>query len=120
MITALVGGRCSQCGTAQYPRSEICVNPNCRADGTQEPYSFRDIRARIQSWTSDNLIYCPDPPQRFGMVAFEGGGRLLVDFTDTEDGELEVGAPVRMTFRIKEYDKVRGFAKYFWKAIPDA
>lgn len=120
MITALVGGRCSRCGTAQYPRSEICVNPNCRADGTQEPYSFRDIRARVQSWTSDNLIYCPDPPQRFGMVAFEGGGRLMVDFTDTEDGELEVGAPVRMVFRIKEFDKVRGFAKYFWKAVPDA
>jgi uncharacterized OB-fold protein len=54
------------------------------------------------------------------MVAFEGGGRLMVDFTDTEDGELEVGAPVRMVFRIKEYDKVRSFAKYFWKAVPDA
>lgn len=118
MITALIGGCCRQCGTVQYPRTEICVNPNCRADGTQEPYSFRDIPARIQSWTSDNLIYCPDPPQRFGMVVFEGGGRLMVDFTDVEEGELQIGAPVRMAFRIKEYDKVRGFAKYFWKAVP--
>jgi len=120
MITALVGGCCRQCGTVQYPKSEICVNPNCRADGTQEPYSFRDVPARIQSWTADNLIYCPDPPQRFGMVGFEGGGRLLVDFTDAEEGELKIGAPVRMAFRIKEHDRVRGFAKYFWKAVPQA
>lgn len=118
MITALTGGCCNQCGTAQYPKSEICVNPNCRAAGTQKPYSFRDVPARIQSWTSDNLIYCPDPPQRFGMVVFEGGGRLMVDFTDVQEGELEIGAPVRMSFRIKEYDRVRGFSKYFWKAVP--
>jgi hypothetical protein len=31
---------------------------------------------------------------------------------------LEIGAPVRMSFRIKEYDRVRGFSKYFWKAVP--
>jgi 3-hydroxy-3-methylglutaryl CoA synthase len=118
MATAFVGGCCTRCGTRQFPKSAICVNPNCRADGEQEPYSFREEVARIQSCTADNLIYCPDPPQRFGMVGFEGGGRLLVDFTDVSGNNLEVGSPMRMVFRIKEHDRVRGFAKYFWKATP--
>ncbi|MGN6147061.1 MAG: 3-oxoacyl-[acyl-carrier-protein] synthase III C-terminal domain-containing protein, partial [Rhizomicrobium sp.] len=31
MLTGLVGGRCRVCGTGQYPRTRICVNPNCKA-----------------------------------------------------------------------------------------
>jgi hypothetical protein len=27
--------------------------------------------------------------------------------------------PVRMEFRIKDYDDRRGFTRYFWKATPD-
>ena len=33
--------------------------------------------------------------------------------------DIEVGAPMRMMFRIKAVDELRGFTKYFWKAAPD-
>ena len=33
--------------------------------------------------------------------------------------ELEVGTPVRFIFRIKDFDRVRGFRRYFWKATPE-
>ena len=36
MILGLVGGRCTACGTAQFPKTEICVNPDCTAVATQE------------------------------------------------------------------------------------
>ncbi|MND09540.1 hypothetical protein D3C83_329490 [compost metagenome] len=52
------------------------------------------------------------------MVQFEGGGRMMADFTDIDDGKVEVGMPMRMMFRIKETDPARGFVRYFWKAAP--
>lgn len=118
MVTALVGGRCARCGTPQFPATGVCVNPECRARGEQEPYRFADALAHVQSWTADNLTYCPDPPQYFGMVVFEGGGRMMVDFTDVDRETIATGAPVRMVFRVKERDLRRGFVKYFWKAVP--
>ena len=52
------------------------------------------------------------------MVQFEGGGRMMLDFTDVDADTLEVGQPMRMMFRIKDYDAQRGFTRYFWKAAP--
>ena len=118
MVTALVGGRCTRCGTPQFPAAGVCVNPDCRAHGDQEPYRFADVPAHVQSWTADNLTYCPDPPQYFGMVVFEGGGRMMIDFTDVDRAAIAAGAPARMVFRVKEHDLRRGFVKYFWKAVP--
>lgn len=112
------GGRCSACGTVQFPRSALCVNPECRAEGTQQPLSLADTPARVLSHTSDFLAYTPNPPFQFGHVDFEGGGRVLMEFADTDAGELEVGLPLRMVYRIKDFDRQRGFRRYFWKATP--
>jgi NAD(P)-dependent dehydrogenase (short-subunit alcohol dehydrogenase family) len=59
-----------------------------------------------------------DPPAIYGMVQFEGGGRLAADFTDCELDDLKVGLPVQMAFKRKGVDKERGFVNYFWKAVP--
>ncbi|HUT48012.1 MAG TPA: OB-fold domain-containing protein [Alphaproteobacteria bacterium] len=119
MITGFVGGRCRTCGTAQFPKSNVCVNPNCGEFHSQEPMPFADIPAKILSWTADNLTYSPDPPAHFGMVTFEEGGRLMADLTDVDVGGVSVGMPMRMVFRVKDRDERRGFTKYFWKAAPD-
>lgn len=118
MLTGLVGGKCTKCGTLQYPKSKICVNPNCNAMHSQEDQPFADMSARILSYTADLLTYSPDPPQHYGMVQFEDGGRLMADFTDVDVGKVDAGMPMRMVFRVKEYDPARGFTKYFWKASP--
>ncbi|MFZ0887718.1 MAG: OB-fold domain-containing protein [Candidatus Binataceae bacterium] len=118
LATALIGGRCRQCGTAQLPKGHVCVNPQCGAFESQEDYCFADRRAHVQSWTADRLTYSPDPPTYFGMVVFEEGGRLIADLTDVDASSIKVGMPVNMVFRIKHYDELRHFAKYFWKAAP--
>jgi len=118
LITGFVGGRCTQCGTVQIPRSRICVNPNCRAVDTQEPYAFSGRKATILSWSADYLTYSMDPPQHYGMVTFEDGGRMLMDFTDVDPGTVDSGMEVGLAFRIKDFDQARGFRKYFWKALP--
>ncbi len=118
LLLGFVGGRCTNCGTLQIPKSRICVNPNCRAHDTQEDEPFAEKPASIMSWTADQLAYSIDPPAHYGMVTFEGGGRLMVDFTDVDPDAVEVDQPVRMVFRIKDLDEQRGFVRYFWKAAP--
>jgi 3-hydroxy-3-methylglutaryl CoA synthase len=118
MLLGLVGGRCTQCGTLQFPRTDICVNPQCKAVDTQEPHPFRDERAKILTWSADYLTYTADPPSHYGMITFENGGRFMTDFTDVNVGDIEAGMDVRMMFRIKSLDRSRGFVRYFWKAVP--
>ncbi|HEX3918994.1 MAG TPA: OB-fold domain-containing protein [Caulobacteraceae bacterium] len=118
-VMALVGGKCTKTGTVQFPKSEISVNQNDRAIGTQEDYPLADRLARILTHTADSLTYSPDPPSYYGAVEFEEGGRMTVEFTDVEADDVLVGAAVRMMFRIKAVDDKRGFTKYFWKATPD-
>jgi hydroxymethylglutaryl-CoA synthase len=119
-VLGLVGGRCTKTGTIQFPRSEISVNQNDPAVGTQEDYALADIRARVLTFTADSLTYSPDPPNYYGMIEFEGGGRMMSEFTDAAADSICVGAWVRMVFRIKSARAHGGFTKYFWKAVPTA
>jgi hydroxymethylglutaryl-CoA synthase len=119
-VTSFIGGKCSKCGTLQIPRTDICVNPNCNAIGTQEPYPFADKGGRIKSYTADRLTYSPDPPACYGMIEFEEGGRIMIDFTDIDADALKVGQPMQMMFRIKDIDTTRGFRRYYWKGAPVA
>ena len=118
MILGFVGGKCRDCGTAQYPPADLCVNPACGHLKTQDDYEFANIKARVRSFTGDLLAVSVDPPAIYGMVQFEGGGRLMMDFTDSELNDIKVGMPVKMSFRRRVVDTVRGFSQYFWKAVP--
>ncbi|WP_312595854.1 OB-fold domain-containing protein [Brevundimonas sp.] len=117
-VLGLVGGQCRETGAIQFPKTRISVNPNGRFIDTQVDYPLAERRAAVLTYTADRLGYTPDPPGFFGMVEFEGGGRMNVDFTDASEDDVEVGKPMRMVFRIKGVDEVRGFTRYFWKAAP--
>ena len=117
-VLGLVGGRCSKTGTVQFPKSDIGVNPNARAQGTQEDYPLAERRAKIVTYTADSLSYSPDPPVYYGAIDFDGGGRLVAEFADCASEDIEVGREMRMVFRIKTLDEMRDFTKYFWKAAP--
>jgi 3-hydroxy-3-methylglutaryl CoA synthase len=118
MLLGFIGGNCTKCGTLQIPKTRICVNPNCGEHNSQIDEHFAEKPASVMSWTADQLAYSIDPPAQYGMVNFEGGGRLMVDFTDVDPDAVEVDMPIRMVFRIKDRDEQRGFVRYFWKAAP--
>ncbi len=118
MLLGMVGGKCTECGTPQWPKMDICVNPECRGTSTQEEYEFSDVPAVVKSFTGDLLAVSVDPPAIYGMVQFDGGGRFMADFTDCELTDVSVGQPVSLAFRKRYTDKDRGFTGYFWKAIP--
>lgn len=117
-VLGLVGGRCTKTGTVQFPKSDISINPNDHGIGTQEDYPLAEKPARIATHTADSLTYSPDPPACYGMVDFEGGGRLTTEFVDVDPAKLAVGDAMRMVFRIKALDEMRHFKRYFWKAAP--
>ena len=117
-VLGLIGGRCSQTGVVQFPKTDLAVNTESRISGTLEDYPLADRVAKVLSFTADRLAYSPDPPGYYGMIDFEGGGRMTAEFADIEEDEVEVGTQMRMVFRIKSFDELRGFRKYFWKAIP--
>jgi 3-hydroxy-3-methylglutaryl CoA synthase len=117
-ILGLVGGKCKECGTAQLPPQRICVKPGCGAIDTLEDYEFADKQAKVLTFTADSLAASLDPPAIYGIIQFEGGGRTMMDFTDCNLDDVEVGVEMKMTFRKKYHDPKRGFTGYFWKAAP--
>ncbi len=118
MILGFVGGKCKKCGTVQYPKTNVCVNPKCNTFHTQEDYEFSDKEAKVMSFTGDYLAVSVEPPAIYGMVQFDGGGRTLLDFTDCDLENMQVGQAMKLSFRKKYQDKERGFTGYFWKATP--
>jgi hydroxymethylglutaryl-CoA synthase len=119
-ITSFLGGKCTQCGTVQFPKSNVCVNPNCQAIGTQVDHPFADLDAAVKTFTEDNLAYSPNPPLQYGNIGFFEGGNIYMDLTDFDAGSISVGTRVKMVFRIKDFDDKRSFRRYFWKAAPTA
>lgn len=116
-ISGFVGGRCTSCDTIQFPRTRACVNPECREFDTQVPHPFADLTGTVKSFTEDWQAYSPAPPLIYGNVTFAGGANILMQFSDTAEGQVRVGDAVSMHFRIKDIDRARGFQRYFWKAV---
>lgn len=118
LLLQLSGGKCTDCGTPQFPKSRICVHPACGKADTQTDYIFSDLKASIRTYTGDFLLPCPDPPALYGLIQFDGGGRMHAEFCDCTLDELAVGERVHMVFRKRYEDEERGFVGYFWKATP--
>lgn len=117
-ILALCGSRCTKCGTPQYPYQRVCVNPDCGAVDEMEWYRFSDRKGKLFTYTVDSLAFTFNPPQAYGVIEWEGGGKFWFDISDCDPDDLKVGMEMEMSFRRKYHDKWRGLSAYFWKAIP--
>lgn len=111
-------GKCPKCGTVQFPRAGVCVNPDCEHIGEQSLVTLLDVPGKIVSFTSDWLSFKGAPPFCFGLVQFDNGARVLMEFSDFPPEQLVVGAAIRPVYRRKEVDKGRHYHSYFWKAAP--
>ena len=117
-LLGLVAGKCRVSGSVHFPPSRLSYDPGEPRQDTQEPYKLADRAAHILSWSAEYLSYHPSPPHHYGQIDFEGGGRILMDFTDLDVGEVDSGTAMEMVFRVKDVDERRGFTRYFWKATP--
>ncbi len=117
-ILGLVAGRCETTGSVHFPPSRISFDQGKPLQDTQRPYKLAERRAKVLSWSAEYLSFHRSPPHSYGQVDFEGGGRILMEFTDVAKGDIDSGTEVEMTFRIKDVDDRRGYTRYFWKATP--
>lgn len=118
-IDGLVAGKCGACGAVQFPQLEYCVTCQAPAAGFT-PFGLVDEAAQVLTYTADWLSYHPAPPLYVGFVQFDNGARILMEVVDVGPAGIEVGTPLRLTYRIKERDRQRGYNRYFWKATPIA
>ena len=117
-LLGLVAGRCTKTGSVHFPPSRLSYDEGAALLDTQEPYKLADRRAQVLSWSAETLSFHMAPPHHYGQIDFEGGGRILMDFTDLDLGEVQAGTAMEMVFRIKDIDELRGYTRYFWKATP--
>lgn len=118
-IDAIVAGKCRSCGTVQFPQLAYCVNPECTAPSSQfDQQSLIDEPARVLTFTADWLSYYQAPPMYVGFMQFDNGARMLTEMVDVGPAGIDVGTPLRLTYRIKDRDTARGYNRYFWKATP--
>ncbi len=113
-VLALYGNRCHQCGTVQYPPQRICAK--CQTKDDFEDYKLSDKKGKIFTYAIDYLTSSKEVPTIFGVVDFEGGGRLMCEVTECEPSEVKIGMDVEMCFR--KVSRKRSIPNYFWKARP--
>jgi 3-hydroxy-3-methylglutaryl CoA synthase/uncharacterized OB-fold protein len=111
-------GKCSVCGTVQFPQLAYCVS--CQAPANKfATVSLAQEKGRVLTYTADWLTYHPAPPLYAGFVQFEQSTRLLMEIVDVGPQGISEGTSVHMVFRVKDRDLRRGWKRYFWKAAPD-
>jgi 3-hydroxy-3-methylglutaryl CoA synthase len=117
-ILGLVAGRCEVTGSVHFPPSRISYDQDKPLQDTQRPYKLAERKGTVLSWSAETLSFHRSPPHTYGQVDFEGGGRILMEFTDVARGDIASGTELEFVFRIKDIDDRRGYTRYFWKGTP--
>ena len=117
-LLGLVAGRCEVTGRVHFPPSRFSAEPGAPQLDTQKPHKLAERSAKVLSWSAEYLSFHRSPPHTYGQVDFDGGGRILMEFTDIAKGDIDSGTALEMVFRIKDVDERRGYTRYFWKATP--
>jgi uncharacterized OB-fold protein len=123
---ALLGTRCTTCGTVFFPREErSCRNPEC--DGTELAEVRLSTRGRVWSYT--NACYQPpapyvprsDPFEPFTLAAVELADEQLVVLGQVVDGvgvdDLSVGTEVELVLDTLFEDDEKETVVWKWRPV---
>ena len=108
--------RCNSCGAVTFPIERVCYN--CRSKDNFEEVRLSDRKAKVFTFTLDNLAGRSDDPTipQIGVEFDYDNTRSYFPMTDCDAGEVEIDMPVEMTFR-RLYEGA-GMYNYFWKCRP--
>ena len=122
---ALLGSRCTSCGTVAFPKAkEFCGNPAC--DGTE--FEEHALSSRGTVWSYTDAQYQPpapyipasDPYVPFALAAVELPEGLVV-LGQVADGygvdDLRVGAPVELVIETVYRDDDGDRSIWRWKPV---
>jgi uncharacterized protein len=125
---ALLGTRCTACGTVFFPREEsFCRNPGCASEAFDEVELSR--AGRVWSYTDSRypppppFIPATDPYEPFALAAVELADEGLVVLGQVAAGygvdDLAVGAPVELVVETL-YTDGDGVDRTIWRWKPTA
>lgn len=108
--------KCENCGTVTFPIERVCYK--CRSKDNFEEVRLSDRKARVFTFTLDNLAGRSDDPTipQVGVEFDYQNTRTYLPMTDCDPSEVIVDMPVEMTFR-RLYEGA-GMYNYFWKCRP--
>jgi len=108
--------KCKNCGTVTFPIERVCYK--CRSKDNFEEVRLSDSKARVFTFTLDNLAGRSDDPTipQVGVEFDYQNTRSYLPMTDCDPSEVIVDMPVEMTFR-RLYEGA-GMYNYFWKCRP--
>ena len=123
---ALLGNRCTTCGTVFFPKASFfCRNPAC--DGEEFAEARLSRRGRI--WSFTDAQYQPPPPfiprsdpfEPFALAAVELADEQMVVLGQVVDGvgvaDLEVGQQVELVVEALYSDDDHDYLVYKWKPV---
>jgi 3-hydroxy-3-methylglutaryl CoA synthase len=112
-VLPLYGKKCNKCGTVYFPPRRVC--PDCRTYDENEDIKLKKT-GTLFNFIDDNLYPSEEPPTTLTITDLDGGGRIFLQMTDREVGQVELEMPVELVFRrIHEGGQ---FHNYFWKTRP--
>ena len=108
--------KCKNCGTVTFPIERVCYN--CRSKDNFEEVRLSDKRARVFTFTLDNLAGGSDDPTvpQTGVEFDYENTRTYLPMTDCDPSDVKIDMPVELTFR-RMYEGA-GMYNYFWKCRP--
>jgi uncharacterized OB-fold protein len=126
---ALLGTKCTSCGTVFFPKADyFCRNPDCGGD-TFEPVR---LSTRGTVWSYTDAQYQPpapfaprtDPFEPFAIAAVELADEALVVMGPVVDGvgvdDLKVGAEVELVVDTLFEDDEHEYVVWKWQPVAGA
>ena len=100
---ALVGTRCTGCGTHYFPKSISCRNPACESKTVERAVFGRQGRLfsyTVQSYRPPALFRMePWEPYAIGLVELPEGLRVMGMLTGVGLDALEIGMPLELVVK---------------------
>jgi uncharacterized OB-fold protein len=123
---ALIGNRCTSCGTVFFPKaSNFCRNPDCTGDTFEDT----ELSRTGTIWSYTDAQYQPPPPyiartdpyEPFALAAVELEAEQMVVLGQIADGygvaDLNVGAKVELVIEPLYSDDEKEYVVYRWKPV---
>ena len=119
----LIGSRCPTCGSVQFPKSNVCDNPDC--DHSKPPEEvLLSSEGTLYSYTI-HMYDLREPfayhkaPYAIGAVELPEGLNVVARLTTTEEGKLIIGMPVRFKIDKLYEDEESVYLTYFFEPVEE-
>ncbi|MFQ5919891.1 MAG: Zn-ribbon domain-containing OB-fold protein [Thermoplasmata archaeon] len=116
----LVGTRCGNCGTLDFPPRDVCPKCGRKSIGKMEKVPLSG-KGSVVSFTTVHQApkgFDGTKPYLLAIVELKDGARLTSQIIDCDPADIAIGMPVEATFRKLGQDGTSGIIYYGYKFRP--